>query len=242
MLDYETYCKIRDHFDRQGLTITQTARALGLHPQTVSKWVRIEQYRPRRAAAPRKTLLDPYKGLIVRWLDAHLLSAQQVLQRLREAGFAGCRTIVSDYVRKIRPRRAPAFLRLSFFVMVLCYSRLMYVEFTVSQTMEHFLACHENAWAAFGGVASRVMIDSLKSAVLQRLAGTVPVFNARHLQPRRASLGKAHSAVRAWVRSPFRNAKNAQQLITPKPWAVADQTRGSDAPASTRRAFPGLGW
>jgi hypothetical protein len=27
MLDYETYCKIRDHFDRQGLTITQTARA-----------------------------------------------------------------------------------------------------------------------------------------------------------------------------------------------------------------------
>jgi len=43
MLSYETYCKIRDHFDRQGLTITQTARALGLHPQTVSKWVRIEQ-------------------------------------------------------------------------------------------------------------------------------------------------------------------------------------------------------
>ena len=65
--------------------------------------------------------------------------------------------------------------------MVLCYSRLMYVEFTVSQTMEHFLACHENAWAAFGGVASRVMIDNLKSAVLQRLAGTAPVFNARYL-------------------------------------------------------------
>ena len=57
----------------------------------------------------------------------------------------------------------------------------MYVEFTVSQTMEHFLACHENAWAAFGGVASRVMIDNLKSAVLQRLAGTAPVFNARYL-------------------------------------------------------------
>jgi hypothetical protein len=35
MLDYETYCKIRDHHDRQRLTITQTARALGLHPQTV---------------------------------------------------------------------------------------------------------------------------------------------------------------------------------------------------------------
>jgi transposase len=207
MLDYQTYCKIRDHFDRQGLTITQTARALGLHPQTVSKWVRIEQYRPRRST-PRKTLLDPYKALIVRWLDAHPLSAQQVFQRLREAGFTGGRTIVGDYVRKIRPRRTPAFLRLSFapaecaqidwgeygsiavgstrrrlsfFLMVLCYSRLMYLEFTVSQTMEHFLACHENAWAAFGGVVSRVMVDNLKSAVLQRLAGTAPVFNARYL-------------------------------------------------------------
>ncbi|MGH8219713.1 MAG: IS21 family transposase [Steroidobacteraceae bacterium] len=207
MLDYETYCKIRDHFDRQRLTITQTARALGLHPQTVSKWVRIEQYRPRRST-PRKTLLDPYKALIVRWLDAHPLSAQQVFQRLREAGFTGGCTIVGDYVRRIRPRRSPAFLRLSFapaecaqvdwgeygsiavgatrrrlsfFLMVLCYSRLMYLEFTVSQTMEHFLACHENAWAAFGGVASRVMVDNLKSAVLQRLAGTAPVFNARYL-------------------------------------------------------------
>src|SRR5260370_40491496 len=65
--------------------------------------------------------------------------------------------------------------------MVLCYSRLMYVEFTVSQTMEHFLACHEHAWIAFGGVGSRVMVDNLKSAVLQRLAGTAPVFNARYL-------------------------------------------------------------
>lgn len=29
MIDYETYCKIRDHHERQKLTITQTARALG---------------------------------------------------------------------------------------------------------------------------------------------------------------------------------------------------------------------
>ena len=39
--------------------------------------------------------------------------------------------------------------RLSFFVMVLCDSRLMYLEFTVSQTMEFFLACHEHAFASF---------------------------------------------------------------------------------------------
>ena len=36
--------------------------------------------------------------------------------------------------------------RLSFFLMVLGHSRRMYLEFTVSQTMEFFLACHENAF------------------------------------------------------------------------------------------------
>lgn len=65
--------------------------------------------------------------------------------------------------------------------MVLCYSRLMYLEFTLSQTMEHFLACHQHAFDALGGVPAKIMIDNLKSAVLQRLAGCAPVFNARYL-------------------------------------------------------------
>ena len=55
------------------------------------------------------------------------------------------------------------------------------MEFTVSQTMEHFLACHQHAFAALGGVPTKLMIDNLKSAVLQRLAGVAPVFNPRYL-------------------------------------------------------------
>jgi len=70
--------------------------------------------------------------------------------------------------------------RLSFFVMVLCYSRMMYVEFTVSQTMEHFLACHQHAFEAFGGVPNKVMVDNLKSAVLRRTLGQAPVFNPKY--------------------------------------------------------------
>ena len=34
-----------------------------------------------------------------------------------------------------------------------------YLEFTVSQEMEFFLACHENAFAAFGSVPARLMVD-----------------------------------------------------------------------------------
>ena len=65
--------------------------------------------------------------------------------------------------------------------MVLCYSRRMYLEFTVSQEMEFFLTCHENAFAAFGSVPARLMVDNLKSAVLKRLVGEAPVFNPKYL-------------------------------------------------------------
>jgi len=207
MIDYEGFCKIRDHLDRQGLNVAQTARALGLHPRTVAKWAALKQYRPRETPA-RPSRLDPYKSLIVRWLNTHPYSAQQVFQRLREQGFAGGVTIVKDYVRRVRPRSTEAFLklrftageaaqldwgewgtigvgstrrRLSFFVMVLCYCRMMYLEFTVMQSMEFFLACHEHAFSAFGGVPSYLMIDNLRSAVLQRLVGEAPVFNPKYL-------------------------------------------------------------
>ena len=178
MIDYESFCKIHDHHDRQGLTIAQTALALGLHPQTVAKWVKRARYEAR-AAAPRASRLDPFKDQVVRLLESHPYSAQQIFQRLQEAGYAGGLTIVKDYVGKVRPVRREAFLklafapgecaqvdwgeygsigvgstrrRLSFFVLVLAHSRRLYVQFTVSQTMEHFLDCHQQGFAALQGV------------------------------------------------------------------------------------------
>jgi hypothetical protein len=64
--------------------------------------------------------------------------------------------------------------------MVLCYSRLLYVEFTLSQTMEHFLACHQHAFEVFGGVPHSVMVDNLKAAVLKRTLGEAPVLNPKY--------------------------------------------------------------
>ena len=207
MINYEIFCQIRDHLGRQQLTVAQSARALGLDPRTVAKWATLEQFHPREGM-PRVSKLDAYKGQIVRWLDTHPYSAQQIFQRMREAGYDGGITIVKDYVHRIRPRQPKAFLtldfaagecaqvdwgefgtiavgatrrRLSFFLMVLCYSRRLYLEFTVSQKMEFFLSCHENAFAAFGGVPSRIMVDNLKAAVLRRLVGAAPVFNPKYL-------------------------------------------------------------
>jgi transposase len=207
MISYEIWCQIRDCLDRQHMSQAQIATTLNLHPRTVSSWVGLLHYEERKSVL-RASLLDPFKGQVVRLLDTHPFTAQQVLQRLREAGYSGGYTTVKDYVRLIRPKRLAAFLKLSFapgeaaqvdwgefgtigvgdtrrklsfFVMVLCHSRLMYLEFTVSQKMEHFLAAHERAFAAFGGVPSRIMIDNLKTGVTEHLAGCAPVFNARYL-------------------------------------------------------------
>jgi hypothetical protein len=59
---------------------------------------------------------------------------------------------------------------------------MMYLEFTVSETMEHFLNCHRNAFEYFGAVPGKIMVDNLKSAVLKRVVGETPVFNPRYLE------------------------------------------------------------
>jgi transposase len=207
MIDYALYSKIKHLSANDGLTAPQISRDLSMDVRTIRKWLDEAQFKPRQSA-PRASKLDPFKQDIIRMLEAHPYTAVQVFQRIREHGFTGRYSIVKDYVRKVRPPKPRAFLtlsfapgecaqvdwgsygsvnvgstrrRLSFFVMVLCYSRLMYVEFTVSQTMEHFLGCHQNAFEFFGRVPQRIMVDNLKSAVLKRIVGTAPVFNPKYL-------------------------------------------------------------
>jgi transposase len=207
MIDYDLFCKIRHLKEREGLNAHQIAGELAMDPRTVAKWLARERFCQRKTAV-RSSKLDPFKNDIARMLETHAFTAAQVLQRISEQGFAGGYTIVKEYVSRIRPPKTRAFLtlsfapgecaqvdwgsygsvtvgntqrRLSFFVMVLCYSRMLYVEFTVSQTMEHFLACHQNAFDFFGCVPKRLMVDNLKSAVLRRIVGRAPVFNPKYL-------------------------------------------------------------
>jgi len=207
VIDYESFARIKHLHELKGLNAAQIARELGLDERTVRGRLEAKQFLPRKSVQ-RKSLLDPFKDTVVKMVESYPYSASQIHQRLKEEGFAGGYTAVKKFVRKVRPKREKAFLtlafapgecaqvdwgsygsvrvgetmrRLSFFVMVLCYSRQIYVEFTVSQTMEHFLACHQNAFAAFGGIPARIMVDNLKSAVLSHPSGEAPVYNRRYL-------------------------------------------------------------
>ena len=206
MIDYEQYCRIKA-YQQEGLKAGQIASKLGLDHRTVSKWLNSNGFQPKLPGL-RPSKLDPYKNDILGMLERHPYSAMQVYQKIGEQGFDGGYTIVKDYVRKVRPKQHKPYLklsfapgecaqvdwgsygsiavgstrrRLSFFAMVLCHSRMLYAEFTVSQTMEHFLGCHQRALHHFGGVPSRIMVDNLKSAVLKRITGQTPVFNPKYL-------------------------------------------------------------
>ncbi len=64
--------------------------------------------------------------------------------------------------------------------MVLCYSCLLYIEFTRSEKFEDFIRCHEHAFQYFKGVPKEIWYDNLKSAVTERM-GSLVKFNARFL-------------------------------------------------------------
>ena len=95
MIDYETFCKIHDCRDRQGLTVAQTARTLALNPRTVAKWAARSRFEPRRSR-PRPSILDAFKPRVTRLLDTHPYTAQQIFQRLREEGYLGGIAILRD--------------------------------------------------------------------------------------------------------------------------------------------------
>lgn len=207
MINYETYCKIAQLHQQHELKPSQIADTLSLDERTVQYWIEEGAYHQRKKAAlPSK--LDAHKPQIVQCLEKYAYTSDQMFRRIKEDGYEGGISILKDYMQKIRPKKTQAYLtlsfapgecaqvdwghygsvqvgetrrKLSFFVMVLCYSRMMYVEFTVSQTMEHFLGCHVNAFNFFGGVPEKVMVDNLKSAVIKRMVGQAPVFNAKYL-------------------------------------------------------------
>jgi transposase len=106
----------------------------------------------------------------------------RLLKEIKEQGYPGGLTVLKDYLATRRPRRSEAFLRietqpgeqaqvdwahcgaiqiggawrkLSLFVMVLSWSRLMYAEFCLSQCLEDFVGAHWRAFQFFGGLPKK---------------------------------------------------------------------------------------
>lgn len=208
MINFHTFNQIHNLYDELKMKISQIANQLNLNSKTVSRWVKIKEYQPRKPTGKAPCKLDGYKQQIINLLNHHDYSNQQIFQQIKEQGYQGGHSILGDYLRQIRPKHKAAFLsltfepaecaqvdwgcygtigvgktrrKLNFFVMVLCYSRMMYVQFSLSQSMEHFLDAHQNAFEYFGGVPKKIMVDNCKVAVLEHRNQEAPKFNLHYL-------------------------------------------------------------
>ena len=192
-----------------GVGVKGIARRLGLSRNTVRKYLRNPQL-PRYGPRPRAvSKLEPFKPWLLQRTHADgVWNAERLLRELRAMGYAGGVTILKDFLRPLRPPKTPAVVvryevppgveaqvdfgvfpyedasgrrqRLLAFVMVLSFSRALYVEFVTQQDLSTLLRCHLHAFEAFGGVPQRVLYDNMKTVVLERDRERV-VFHPRLL-------------------------------------------------------------
>jgi transposase len=177
------------------------ARQLGLHHSTVQRVLAQAGLVPRLGMV-RPSIADPYLPFIIEVLTKYpRLPASRVYQMVRERGYRGAADHFRHIIARVRPRpAAEAFLRLRTFpgeqaqvdwahfgkleigraervlwafVMVLSWSRAIFLRFYLSAAMPSFLRGHVDAFRFFSGVPRVLLYDNLKSAVLERVGQAI---------------------------------------------------------------------
>jgi transposase len=217
---------LRLHF-AQKLSRRMIAKVLGIQRNTVASVIcRRQVHLQGRPRSRRETLLDPYRDLIDKLLgEAPMRSAVNVLQHLRTAGYKGSVSILRCYLRVVRPPpAAKAFTMLQFlsgqaaqidwgefgdiflngtkvhvFVMVLCFSRMLYLEFTQRETLPTLLRCYERALSFFGGACQEHWHDNMPTVVVEHHGHLVRFTESflayagfRHFKPIACHVGAGH--------------------------------------------------
>jgi len=177
-------------------TVGTIARQLHVHHSVVRR-VLAQAGLPRIGPPPRPSQIDAYLPFIRQTLETFpTLTASRLFAMARERGYRGSPDHFRHLIACHRPRpKAEAYLRLRSlpgeqaqvdwahfghlqigrarrplmaFVMVLSYSRQIFLRFFPDARMESFLRGHVGAFAAWQGVPRVLLYDNLKSAVLER--------------------------------------------------------------------------
>jgi transposase len=204
-MNAELWAEIKRLFAIEKIPISEIARRLRLDRKTVRRATRAERL-PVVARSMSASIVEPYKPYLTERLAVYpRIPATVLLQEIKKQGYAGQLRILQEHLQTVRDKPKEVFLRietppgeqaqcdwancgtvrigkvlrkLSAFVMVLSHSRMIYVEFTLSQCLEDFIQCHINAFRFFGGVPKKILYDNLKQVVLSRTGADIR-FNPR---------------------------------------------------------------
>ena len=201
----------------------------------------------------RPSVIDPYVPFIKETLVAYPdICASRIYQMVRERGYAGGPDHFRHMVAVLRPpRHAEAYLRLKTlpgeqvqvdwahfgkvkiglaeralmaFVMVLSWSRMVFLRFYLDCRIASLLRGHEDAFGFFGGVPRKALYDNPKNVVLERIGDAIRfhptflAFTAHHrYEPRPVAVargnqkGRVERAIR-YVRTSFWPARKWRDL------------------------------
>jgi transposase len=203
----------------RGWAIRRLSRELGISRERVIRIVKQNsQKRETGNAMPRETVvktskLDPFKEYIAELLATYTdppITSQRVLEKIREKGYQGGRTILGEYVASVRGKQSgePVFCvetsagqrgshdwseyniyfkdtdkkeKVTFFSFILNYSRRQYIDVVEDKTQTTLLKCLVNTFIYFDGVTREVKSDNQKACV-DRWEQGKPVFNRKFLE------------------------------------------------------------
>jgi transposase len=153
----------------------------------------LEATMPSRTPPQSQSSVEPYRKTVIELREKNVEIAA-IRQRLQEKGFSGSYMAVYRFVQQLEPPQPDVTVRVETspgeeaqvdfgyagymieaqsgakrktwaFVMTLSWSRHQYVEFVFDQAVATWLRLHRNAFAFFGGVPQRVVIDNLKAGI-----------------------------------------------------------------------------
>jgi transposase len=170
--------------------IRKTSKALHISIHVVRRVLRgLDTDAPTlQRSTPRPSKLDAFKPILTRLIQEDGLTAVLAHEELRTLGFEGSYSIVKRFARTVRPKpkRRPttvlehppgaeaqvdwspytvwlgdARVCVHCFSMVLPFSRWMFVRFRLDETLDTLVACHDEAFAALGGVPVLMTYDNM---------------------------------------------------------------------------------
>lgn len=258
MTDPATEAEVHRLFDVEGWPIGTIARQLKLHHSTVERIVhrpheaRPRPVRPTMIDSYRKFIDET----LDRWPE---LSARRLYDMCVARGYPGAPDHFRALVRRMRPERRQkpeAFLRLRThageqgqvdqghfghvvigrarrqllaFVIVLSWSRMIFVRFFLGGAMPCFLRGHVEALDFFGGTPRTLLYDNLKSAVLERDGDAIRFHPtmlelARHYQFRPQPVGVRKGNEKGRVERTIRFLRDS--FFAGRTWTDLDDLNG----------------
>ena len=261
------------------------ARQLHVHPSVVRRVLAQAGAAPAATSPLRPSRVDPYRPFIFETLAKYpTLTAARLFVMVCERGYRGSASHFRDLVAAMRPRpAAEAYLRLRTlpgeqmqmdwghfghlqigrarrplmaFVMVLSYSRRIFLRFFLDARIDSFLRGHVEAFTAFGGCSRVILYDNLKSAVLERIGDAIrfnpellALARAFRFEPRPVAVGRGNEKGRTerairFVRSAFFAGREFADLddlnAQARAWCedqASDRPWPEDRRSSVREAF-----